>query len=147
MTRVQLRRGMARARAAFVSDSLVFFIAYLVIISGIPIMLDPVTFAPISVQSQLSEWIVRAWGADLLFGGVLSGYGLISERPRIERAGLAFLAAGASIFSIVVVVFTGWSALLPFLTYAFYVCATLARYYKLGKVVDGINFARRLQDK
>lgn len=147
MTRIQLRRGLVKARAAFVSDSMVFFIAYLVIVSGVPIIVDPMTFAPVSVQTQLAEWIVRCWGGDLLIGGLLSGYGLLSERIRIEQAGLALLSAGAAIFSIVVIVYTGWAALLPFLTYALYAVAAIARYRKLNKVMDGINFARHLPDK
>jgi hypothetical protein len=92
MTKAQLRYGLRRARLVFESDSLIFFVAYLVIVSGIPIMIDPSIFAPVSVQSALSEWLIRLWGADLLVGGLLSGYGLLGERPRIEAGGFSFVS-------------------------------------------------------
>lgn len=142
MTKQRLRRGLRRARLAFESDSLIFFVAYLVIVSGLPIMIDPATFAPLSVKGLLSDWIVRSWGANLFIGGVLSGYGLLSERPRIEQAGLALLAAGSAIFAVIVVFYSGLSALLPGLTYALYTAATVARFRKLNKVAEGIDFAR-----
>jgi hypothetical protein len=146
MTKAQLRYGLRRARLVFESDSLIFFVAYLVIVSGIPIMIDPSIFAPVSVQSALSEWLIRLWGADLLVGGLLSGYGLLGERPRIEQAGLALLAAGSLIFAFVVVVYSGFAGLLPCLTYALYTAAATARFRKLNRVADGIKFARRLQE-
>lgn len=144
MTRLQLRRGLAKARSAFVADSLVFFMAYLVIISGIPIMIDPSIFAPLTIQTHLSDWIIRLWGFDLAAGGLLSGYGLLSERPLIERAGQACLFAGSLIFAVVLLVSTGWFALLPCLTYFFFAASTIARFHRLGQVQEGIELARRL---
>lgn len=139
-----LRRGWETAKNVFFADSLVFFIVYLVIISGIPIALDPSIFAPVSLQTQLSSWIVRLWGVDLFAGGMLAGVGMFSERPRIERAGLACLFSGAMIFAVVLLVTTGWYALFPCLTYFVFAASCAARFYKLGQVLKGIELARHL---
>lgn len=146
MTKTQLVRGFRRAKIAFVSDSMVFFVVYLAILGGIPIIIDPVMFAPVSVQTFLTELITRMWGIDLLAGGFLCGAGLLTERPRIERAGLACLSTGALIYGLAIGIYGGLAALLPLMTYAFFSIAAVARYYKLGKVLDGIEFARHIND-
>lgn len=145
MTKRQLRRGWERARAAFVSDSLVFFVAYLAVMSGIPIFFDPSIFAPNSIQTHLSEWVIRLWGMDLILGGGLSATGLLTERPRIEQGGLAFLFTGAMIFGVAIFLYTGLAGLLPVLTYFFFAASAIARFRKLGKIQDGINNARKIK--
>lgn len=144
MTKVQLTRGLKRAKQAFVSDSMIFFVVYLAILGGIPIMIDPATFAPASVTSELSEWLARVWGFDLVAGGLLCGFGLLGEKLRYERAGLACLFTGALIYGVAILIYGGLATILPFLTYAFFSLAALARYRKLGKVLQGIEYARKL---
>lgn len=146
MTRLQLRRGFIRARDVFAAESLVFFIAYLAVAAGVPIIIDPTIFAPVSMQLNLSGWLVRAWGADLATGGLLCGYGLLSERPRIERAGLAFLFTGSMLFATVILTYAGLAALLPALTYSLLSITAIARFRKLRKVQEGIDFAREFQN-
>ncbi len=144
MTRRQLTHWVRRAQSAFISDSMVFFVVYLAVLGGLPILIDPTVFAPVSIQTQLSAWLVRFWGVDLTAGGLLCGFGLLSERPRVERAGLACLFTGAMIFAIVIFVYGGLPTLLPFLTYTFFAVSAIARFRKLGKVQKGIDFAREI---
>lgn len=147
MTKIQFARGVRRAKNAFVSDSMIFFVVYLAILGGIPIIVDPATFAPASVYSELSAWLARVWGVDLVMGGVLCGFGLIGEKLRYERAGLACLFTGALIYGLAIVIYGGLATMLPFLTYIFFAMAALARYRKLGKILQGIEYARNLDDR
>jgi hypothetical protein len=141
MTKVQAHNALRRAYSAIGAESMVFLIAYLAIVAGLPIMIDPSTFAPTSVQLNLSDWLVRTWGLALFVGGTFSGLGLATDRPRIERAGLALLSAGALIFSLVIVTYAGWAGLLPCLTYGLFAWSSVARYRKLGKVLKGLLVA------
>jgi hypothetical protein len=142
MTRTQAKGLFKRAYNAFAAESMVFLIAYLAVLVGLPIIIDPVTFAPSSIQYGLSEWIVRLWGVSLLAGGLLSAGGLFTDRARVERAGLALLFTGAIIYAVLIVVyFTSWSILVPVLTYLLFAWSSIARYRKLGKVLDAINLA------
>jgi hypothetical protein len=143
MTTDQRFRWISRkAKTAFASDSMVFFMAYLAIVAGLPIIIDPSTFAPLSVQTNLEDWMVRVWGVGLFTGGLFEGYGLLTDRPRIERAGLACLMVAAAIFSVLLLSYTGLAALLPSLTFALFSFSSWARYIKLGKVLQGISVAK-----
>lgn len=144
MTKQQAKSALKRAYAAFAGESMVFLIAYIAIVAGLPIIIDPSVFAPNSIQFGLSEWLVRVWGVDLFSGGLLSAYGLAAERPRIERAGLVLLGTGAGIFAFIVIGYTGWAALFPALTYVMLSWSSFARYFKLGKVLAGVALATEL---
>jgi hypothetical protein len=146
MTKEQARGLLKRAYAAFAAESMVFLVAYLAIIVGLPILLNPGIFAPMSIQSGMPEWLVRIWGVDLLAGGMLSVSGLVSERPRIERAGLALLCAGAAIYAGLIILFGGWASLLPSLTYVLFAWSAALRYRKLGQVLSAIQMADDLQN-
>ncbi len=144
MTKDQAKGIFKRAYAAFAAESMVFLVAYLSIIVGLPILIDPSTFAPNSVQVGLDAWLIRIWGADLLVGGFLSASGLVGEKPRIERAGLALLFTGAAIYAVLILFAIGtWAALLPALTYALFAWASVVRYRKLGQVLEAIDMAEK----
>lgn len=145
MTRKRAKGLLKRAYAAFAAESMVFLVAYLAIIVGLPILVDPGTFAPMSVQTGMPDWLVRIWGADLLAGGLFSVSGLISERPRVERAGLALLCTGAGIYAGLIILFGGWASLLPAMTYAIFAWSAALRYRKLGMVLEAIQTANELQ--
>jgi hypothetical protein len=147
MTRlIKAKEAWNKFYAAFAAESMVFLIAYLAIIVGLPIVFDPTIFAPASVQSGLTEVAARVWGMGLFGGGLLTAYGLGAERPRIERAGLALLIPVAIIYAMVIVGSAGWAAILPALTYALFAWSSFARYRKLGQVLSGIELAKRIEN-
>lgn len=142
MTKTEAKGMLKRAYAAFAAESMVFLIAYIAIVVGLPIIIDPSTFAPASVQVGLAEYLVRIWGVDLLAGGALSASGLISNSPRIERSGLSLLFTGAIIYAILIAfAVASWTALVPVMTYGIFALSSLMRYRKLGRVLEGISYA------
>lgn len=145
MTKTDAKSMLKRAYSAFAAESMVFLIAYIAIVVGLPIIIDPSTFAPASIQAGLADYLVRLWGVGLLAGGTLSASGLVSNSPRIERSGLALLFTGAAIYAVLIAFAIGsWAALVPVLTYSVFAWSSLARYRKLGKVLDGIKYAEEI---
>lgn len=124
-------------------------IAGLCLLSGLPLALGAPS--PNSINQALPELLVRVWGATLASSGaaVTSGLVLPYIRPhlatvglRVERGGLALLAAAASVFSIAIIVAAGWRGALPAATYLMFAAACGIRTVVLVLTERGLAHGR-----
>lgn len=138
-----------------VSDAFEILIAWLCLVSGVPMLLDRAQ--PNSVISLLPEWLVRLWGINLALGGllILLGYGAWRHRSRtfahgelglgIEQAGLCLLGSGTLVFGIIIVMVAGWAGMLPAGTYLVFTAACLFRYIEISDIKRGLMMAAKVQ--
>lgn len=117
---------------AFVLTSVEAFLGLICLLAGIPVLLDPSTFAPMVVL-KLGEWISYPWAIGMLTGGALTLGGIAKGEFRVEQMGVAILGFVATLFCIALVGAwpVSWVALLSYLSFAL---AMVARYWVLGKL-------------
>jgi hypothetical protein len=119
-----------------VLTSVEFFFAIVAILTGIPVLLDPVglSLVPGSLAKLLPFWMVDLWGAQFLLGGATTVWGISASDFRIEQIGVLFLMTGAFVYTL------GLITLLPaswvaFITYILLVFTMAARYWVLGRLI------------
>lgn len=117
------------------SASIEVFIALLCILAGLPILLNPAVFAPVSVLAVLPVFLVMAWAVALVLGGLLTLVGILLSNVYIERAGLILIAVGAFIFGTTILLVTGTTRLFSVGTYYIFSWAMGSRYLQLGKLL------------
>jgi hypothetical protein len=113
--------------------SIEVFLAFLCLISGLPILLNPAVFAPTSILALLPIPVVVLWAIALTLGGTLNLLGIATGNVYMRRAGLALLAGGSLIMGVSVIAITGLTRLLVAGIYVAFSWATGARYRELGK--------------
>lgn len=134
-----------RAFFSVVLASVEFFVAFLAVVGGLPILLNPAALAPNSIVSLMPLWMVYVWGGGLVLGGVLSIAGILLFSYRTERMGAITLAMTAFIFCVALAAFLP-SSWLAFVTYLVFTLAMLARYWVLGQVLKVVGRVRTHQN-
>ena len=112
--------------------SIEVFVALLCLLSGLPILFNPATFAPASVIVAFPMVLVIAWALCLVVGGGLNLVGLAVDNPYLRRAGLAMLAGGATFMALSILFVAGWVKLFSIGVYLIFAWACAARYVTLG---------------
>lgn len=125
---------MRRVFSAMQAYSIEVFLALLCFLAGLPILLNPVVFAPASVLALFPLPFVLLWAVALTLGGLLDLTGIMFENIYLRMAGLALLSAGAVIMGSGVFVLTGFTRLLSTGIYFIFAWATGTRYHQLSKV-------------
>jgi hypothetical protein len=126
---------------AFVLTSVEAFFAALCLLAGIPVLFSP-SFAPVAIK-LMGSIVAYSWAAGMVAGGGTTLFGIGKANFRIERMGVAILAAVASVFTIALVS-TGAVSALGVFTYFMFGAAMIARYWVLGKMIKLHN---QWQDK
>lgn len=131
-----------RAFFSIVLASVEFFVAFLALIAGVPILLSPGLLAPESILALMPQWMVYTWAGGLVGGGVLSIAGIATYSYRTERAGAMTLAMTAFIYVVALTTLlpVSW---LAFITYLVFMLAMIARYWVLGKVLKAMGRVRK----
>lgn len=139
-----------------VSDAFEILIAWLCLVSGVPMMIGHAQ--PNSVIALLPEWLVRVWGINLALGGllILLGYGAWRHRARtvvhgelglsVEQAGLCLLGSGTLVFGVIIILVAGWAGTLPAGTYLVFTAACLFRYVEINDIKRGLNVIKVHRD-
>jgi len=78
--------------------------------------------APPAMTHALPAWLVLMWTVALAVGGLLSTVGVLSERTRVESAGLVLLTYGAGLYGLVLAVAL-WPHSLATILVAVTICA------------------------
>lgn len=116
------------------------FLALACLLTGLPVLIDPTRFAPVSIRA-LDAWLIYPWGVGMLTGGTLTLSGIVSSHFRVERMGIAILAFVA--FTYIFALFTALPAsLFVVMSYALFSLAMLARYWVLGRMIKQENAFR-----
>lgn len=119
-----------RGRWAVLAEPFEVFLAVAALISGLSVLVG--TTRPGSLASQLSPWVLRAWGASLSAGGALTmtsrwllagahNVGNLVRALRLEQMGMTLFATTAGIYAIAIMalgreglaagpIIVGWSA-------------------------------------
>lgn len=126
-----------RVLQAFILTSVEAFLAVICLIAGIPVLIDPSTFAPASIRA-LSGWFVYPWAVGMLSGGGLTLLGIGKGTLRLERMGIAILGAVSFVMSIALFGAPVVSAL-GIVTYVAFTFAMVARYWVLGQLINHRN--------
>lgn len=127
---------MKRVWRAIQASSIEVFLALLCFVSGLPILINPMTFAPAAIAALFPLPIVILWGIALTVGGALNLVGLATENVYLRRSGLMMLSVGALIMGGSVLVISGWTRGFVIGTYLVFSWATATRYHALGKVIS-----------
>lgn len=119
-----------------VLTSIEFFLAVVAILSGVPVLLDPVglSLIPNSLAQLLPVWMVDLWGVQFILGGGITITGILRGDFRIEQIGTLLLMTGSFIYALALTFILpgSWVA---FITYVLLVLAMAARYWVLGKLI------------
>lgn len=119
-----------------VLTSVEFFFAIVAVLTGIPVLLDPIhlSLVPGSLTRLLPVWMVDLWGAQFFLGGVTTMWGIASSDFRIEQIGVLLLTSGAFVYALALLTLLpgSWIA---FVTYLLFVMAMFARYWVLGRLI------------
>lgn len=117
------------------SASLEVFIAFLCLLSGLPILLNPGVFAPSSVLALLPLPLVFVWGLALVLGGGLTLLGILLSNIYLRRAGLVLLAAAAFVMGICVWIVTGVARFFVSGTFFLFSWSVWSQYRSLSRVL------------
>lgn len=88
--------------APLMGNSFEVFTAALCLVSGLPTLLAGPT--PTSLEALLPPVLVRVWGGELVIGGALIVAGVLTNRHRLERAGLVQLGPASLAYGIALLV-------------------------------------------
>jgi len=124
----RLFKGLANA-------SMEVFAAFLAVLGGLPILLNPGVYAPTTVLALFPIPIVFVWGAFLVAGGLLMLAGIALNNVYVNRAGLLLLASGSFVMGTSIFLFTGVTRLLTVGIYYLFAWAMFARYQQLSQVL------------
>jgi hypothetical protein len=133
-----------------VLTSVEFFLAVVAVLTGIPVLLDPIglSLVPGSLARLLPFWMVDLWGGQFLLGGGITIWGIVTGDFRTEQIGVLFLLVGAFVYSLALATILpgSWVA---FITYILFALAMAARYWVLGRLIKltGRLKRRYLRDK
>lgn len=136
-------RVWQRVFYSLVLTSIEAFLAILVMLVGVPLLINPAVIAPTSVLALMPLWMVYLWGAGMVAGGGLSLTGIVTSQYRVERIGVLFMAMVAVVFVVALVPLLP-AATVPLTTYVFFALAMIARYWVLGRI---IAIVKRVRDK
>lgn len=141
-------KKFTRSLRALSLESTTAFLAYLSIIVGVPILVNPTEFAPESVKQTLPLLFILWWGLSLAFGGVATLIGLVWPMwysLRIEQIGLLFLSFGAGTYALAVTSYgIGTGRFLTVLTFTLFSLSCAVRYRELGKLAKAYSYAQSL---
>lgn len=118
------------AKLRILSEPFELFLALAALTSGLSVLLG--ASHPIALQSQVSPWMLRAWGAALLVGGTLTIVSRalmarartddhLETAGRIEKLGMILFATAAAMYGTAIImigrtglgagpIILGWSA-------------------------------------
>jgi hypothetical protein len=102
------------------------------IITGVPILIAPFLANGSAALSILPPWAVFVWAAWYALGGSLSLWGMVRLSPRLEAAGMAFLASALAVTIVTAFVARGVGALLSGAFLVTLVIGCASRAYFLG---------------
>jgi hypothetical protein len=68
---------------------------------------------PSSVSRLLPAWIIKAWNAEMLVGGLLTMFGILRSKPRVLILGLQPLGLAALAYSVALLHVAGLRGLFP----------------------------------
>lgn len=119
---------LAHIPAGIIARPAEWFLAFLCIVSGIPILTD--TAQPEPIAALLPSIVYYVWGACLTLGGVgmicgISSYrrspdGWTILRVSCYRLGFRLLGMASALYAVVILVAVGWDAVFQaFITMAF----------------------------
>lgn len=142
-------RVWRRVFYSIVLTSVEFFFAVVAVLTGFPVLLDPVglSLVPSSLAKLLPFWMVDLWGGQFFLGGVTTIWGITSSDFRIEQIGVLFLTTGAFVYmlALITILPASWVA---FVTYGLLVLAMAARYWVLGRLIKLTGrLKKRIRDK
>lgn len=123
-----------RVLKAMQVSSLEIFIAVLCLVSGLPILINPVLFAPV-VLAALPMALIIAWAVALVLGGGLMLGGVVSRNVYILRAGLILVSAAAFVVGMLVLLISGYTRIFSVGVFFLFSWSLGARYWELGKVL------------
>lgn len=134
---------------SIVLTSVEFFFAIVAILTGIPVLLDPIglSLVPGSLTQLLPFWMVDLWGAQFLLGGGITVWGIVGSDFRVEQIGVLFLTTGAFVYTLALMTLLpgSWVA---FITYILLVLTMVARYWVLGRLIKLTGrLSKRLRDR
>lgn len=130
------KRAWRRVWYSVVLTSVEFFLAIVALISGLPVLLDPISLSlvPGSLAALLPVWMVDLWGFQLALGGTATILGITKGDFRIEQIGVMLLFSGAFVYSIALATILPGS-FVAFTTYILFILAMAARYWVLGRLI------------
>lgn len=82
------------------------FLGGLCVVSGLPFLLN-FTPKPGSLEALLPEWLVIAWGTQLVLGGLATLFGILADREDTYRFGMTLLGPAAIIYAVGIVAASG----------------------------------------
>lgn len=97
--------------------------------------------APASLEESLPFWLVHSWTLAVAVGGLLASAGCLTERTRVESAGLGLLLAGIGLYGAVIIPATSGAGIAAVLALAS-VCAI--RMFVLSRAREARQGAQRL---
>lgn len=114
MTDTARRPLLERARTAplrylprgVLAEPFELFLAGIAVLNGVPLLLSDRVRAA-SIEALLPEWLVVAWGLELLLGGLLTAGGLLGRKPDVERVGLLLLGPAALVYGLAISLVVG----------------------------------------
>src|SRR6185369_4072883 len=121
---------------SIVLTSVEFFLAIVAVLTGIPVIIDPVglSLASGSLVKLLPFWLVDLWAGQFLLGGGITIWGIVGSDFRMEQIGVLLLLSGAFVYALALTTLLpgSWIA---FVTYMLFVLAMAARYWVLGRLI------------
>jgi hypothetical protein len=127
-----------------VLTSVEFFLAIVAILTGIPVLIDPIGLSLVSgsLIKLLPFWLVDIWAAQFLLGGGITVWGIVSGDFRTEQIGVLLLLSGAFVYAMALTTLLpgSWIA---FVTYVLFVLAMAARYWVLSRLIKLSGRLRR----
>lgn len=108
------------------SEPFELFIAICGVFAGIPYLTGHIRAG--SLDQLLPWWLVRAWGGELIFGGIMTVTGLLLRKPIIERGGILPLGLAAFIYALSIAYFAGLSGIYIILVDVGFGIAAVSRY-------------------
>ena len=121
---------------SIVLTSVEFFFAVVAILTGVPVLLDPIALSlvPGSLSKLLPIWMVDLWAGQFFLGGAITIWGITASDFRVEQIGVLFLMTGAFVYTLALLTILpgSWVA---FITYILLVLTMAARYWVLGRLI------------
>jgi hypothetical protein len=144
-------KKFTRTLRALSLESTTAFLAYLSVIVGVPILVNPGDFAPETVKQAFPVLLVLWWAFALVFGGITTLVGLVWPMwysMRIEQIGLLFLSFGAGTYALALASYGSTSGrFLTVVTFSLFSLSCAVRYRELGRLAKAYSYAQSLSKK